>query len=104
MKNTTLAFMLALLVATSRALSADAAGETPLVRGPILLLAGEGAPSGLTGRLKLSADQTAGAYGLIERINAKVEGPNPHTHSHLEEAWYVIDGELLFQSKETQSR
>jgi quercetin dioxygenase-like cupin family protein len=104
MKITTLAFMLALLVATSRALSADAAGETPLVRGPILLLAGEGAPSGLTGRLKLSADQTAGAYGLIERINAKVEGPNPHTHSHLEEAWYVIDGELLFQSKETQSR
>jgi len=104
MKNTTLAFMLALLVATSRAQSADAAGETPLPRGPILLLAGEGAPSGLTGRLKLNADQTAGAYGLIERLNAKVEGPNPHNHSHLEEAWYVIDGELEFQSKATQYR
>ena len=104
MKNTTLAFMLALLVAISRAESAAAAGETPLARGPMLLLAGEGAPSGLAGRLKLSADQTAGAYGLIERLNAKVEGPNPHNHSHLEEAWYVIDGELLFQSKARQFR
>jgi mannose-6-phosphate isomerase-like protein (cupin superfamily) len=104
MKNTALAFAMALLVATSRAHSAGAAAETPPARVPILLLAGEGAPSGLTGRLKLSADKTAGAYGLIERINAKVEGPNPHTHSHLEEAWYVIEGELLFQSKDTQFR
>jgi hypothetical protein len=102
MNKTALVFTLAFLAATCRAESADAAGETPLVRGPVLLLAGEGAPSGLTGRLKLSAYQTAGAYGVIERLNAKIEGPNPHTHSHLEEAWYVIDGEPLFQSKDRQ--
>ena len=104
MKTATLVLILALLVGTSLAEGAVAAGETPLAREPILLLAGEGAPSGLTGRLKLSANQTAGAYGLIERLNAKIEGPNPHNHSHLEEAWYVIAGELLFQSKDSQSR
>jgi len=65
----------------------------------VVLAAGEGRPiAGPTGMpmiVKAGAEETHGAYALIEYTHAPgAAGPPPHIHHHHEEAFYVLEGEL----------
>jgi mannose-6-phosphate isomerase-like protein (cupin superfamily) len=66
---------------------------------PVVLVAGEGreiaGPTGMPMIVKAGAEQTRGAYALIEYSHAAgAAGPPPHIHHHHEEAFYVLEGEL----------
>ncbi|MDB5297210.1 MAG: hypothetical protein JWO31_3193 [Phycisphaerales bacterium] len=45
-------------------------------------------------RLLATADQTAGAYALVETTIPPGDGPPPHVHVGEDELFYVLDGEL----------
>jgi mannose-6-phosphate isomerase-like protein (cupin superfamily) len=66
---------------------------------PVLLAAGEGrtidGPTGMPMIVKAGAEETHGAYALIEYSHAPgTAGPPAHIHHHHEEAFYVLEGEL----------
>ncbi|MDN5765392.1 MAG: cupin domain-containing protein [Humibacillus sp.] len=44
--------------------------------------------------IRASAESTAGAFSLVEEINA-VDAP-PHIHHGHDELWYVLEGEHIF--------
>jgi quercetin dioxygenase-like cupin family protein len=46
--------------------------------------------------IKITGEQTAGAYAATEANVAPGFGPAPHIHHREDEAVYVLDGELLF--------
>jgi quercetin dioxygenase-like cupin family protein len=46
--------------------------------------------------VKAAAEQTAGAYSLIEDLAPKGAGTPLHRHVRDDEAFYVLDGELTF--------
>ena len=64
----------------------------------IVLRPGEGRAVVLLGghyTYKATAEQTGGAYGLVEStVPAGSSGPPPHVHLGEEEAFYVLDGEV----------
>jgi quercetin dioxygenase-like cupin family protein len=64
----------------------------------IVLRPGEGRTVSVRGdryTYKATADQTGGAYGLVETaVPAGSAGPPPHIHPGEEEAFYVLEGEL----------
>ena len=62
-------------------------GAGPTVQGPA------GGP--LT--FKVRGDQTGGRLTAIENEIAPGDGPPLHTHTHEDESWYVIEGELRFK-------
>jgi quercetin dioxygenase-like cupin family protein len=46
--------------------------------------------------VKAAAEQTAGAYSMIEDIALKGEGTPLHRHREDDEAFYVLEGEMTF--------
>jgi quercetin dioxygenase-like cupin family protein len=46
--------------------------------------------------IRLSGDDTGGAFSLIEFIAPPSSGPPPHIHSKEDETFYVLEGELEF--------
>jgi quercetin dioxygenase-like cupin family protein len=46
--------------------------------------------------VKAAAEQTAGAYSIIEDLAPKGSGAPLHRHREDDEAFYVLDGELTF--------
>lgn len=52
----------------------------------------------------IDGDQTEGAYAVAEDRSLPGFGPPPHVHTHEDEAFYVIEGEYLFGSEDTEVR
>lgn len=53
-------------------------------------------------RVLASGDQTAGVYSLCEIRVSPNNGPPPHVHSREDEAFFVLEGELMFQVGDDQ--
>jgi mannose-6-phosphate isomerase-like protein (cupin superfamily) len=49
-------------------------------------------------RFLATGDDTHGTYALWEAIVTPGGGPPPHVHSREEEGFYVVEGEVTFQS------
>ncbi|MGE0007512.1 MAG: cupin domain-containing protein [Parvibaculaceae bacterium] len=45
---------------------------------------------------KATAAETGGSFSLWEAVFPPGEGPPPHTHSREDEAFYVLEGEFVF--------
>jgi mannose-6-phosphate isomerase-like protein (cupin superfamily) len=62
--------------------------------------AGEGRPLSLIGgnvmTCKARSADTGGAYALFENVTAPGGGPPLHVHRREEEAFYLLEGELVF--------
>jgi quercetin dioxygenase-like cupin family protein len=72
------------------------AGSSPR---PFVVAPGEGDPRWVTGSLdtiKATAEQTGGAFGLVESTERKGDAPPLHVHDREDEAYYVIEGALTF--------
>ncbi len=50
-------------------------------------------------RILISGAETKGAYAMIEMSVPAGAGPPPHAHADFEEIFYVVEGELSFQSE-----
>jgi quercetin dioxygenase-like cupin family protein len=49
-------------------------------------------------RVLASGDDTSGKYAILEAIVSPGGGPPPHVHSREEEGFYILGGEITFQS------
>ena len=62
---------------------------------------GEGAtiqgPAGGPLTFKVRGEQTDGALCVLENVIGPGEGPPLHTHTHEDESWYVLAGDLRFR-------
>lgn len=47
--------------------------------------------------VKVSGQQTDGGYAVIEEVSPANGGPPPHIHSHEDETFYVLEGEVEFR-------
>jgi quercetin dioxygenase-like cupin family protein len=66
-----------------------------------LLRPGEGRSVWVVGdryTILASGEQTGGAYALVEALVPPGGGPPPHIHRREDEAFYVLEGSLTFQS------
>ncbi len=54
---------------------------------------------GDTYRVILSGKQTAGAYAVIDMLVPPGGGPGPHSHTDIQESFYVVDGEIEFKTE-----
>src|SRR4051812_8566786 len=66
---------------------------------PIALRPGEGTSVwSLGGRFTVKVDQalSAGRFSLIEALALRATEPPLHIHTHEDEAWYVLDGQMTF--------
>jgi quercetin dioxygenase-like cupin family protein len=52
---------------------------------------------GVTHIYKATAAETGGSFSLWEAVVPPGEGPPPHTHTREDEAFFVLDGELLIE-------
>lgn len=92
------ALMVSAANAQTKASDAVVAPPAKKNRAPILLLPGEGQPDGEQNRWKVTAAETLGAYSLRFSVHGiPGGGPEFHTHTNEDEAWYVLEGELSFQ-------
>ncbi len=57
---------------------------------------------GDTYRVLASGAQTGGAYAIIDMLVPPQGGPGPHAHAEIQEAFYVVAGEVVVRS-ETQT-
>jgi quercetin dioxygenase-like cupin family protein len=67
--------------------------------GGLYVPSGEGITKWFSGdvyTVKLRAEQTDGALGLIEATVPPGSGPVPHAHAEQDETFYVLSGELEF--------
>ncbi len=55
---------------------------------------------GDTYRIVIGGEQTNHAYALIDMLIPPQGGPGPHSHADVQEAFYIIDGELEVTTKE----
>src|SRR5918911_1365510 len=58
---------------------------------------GEGDSVWLVGDLievKLASEDTGGAYGMVQETSPPQGGPPPHIHHNVDEALYVLEGEV----------
>jgi quercetin dioxygenase-like cupin family protein len=55
---------------------------------------------GNTYRIIIGGDQTNGAYSLVDMLIPPNGGPPPHSHAKLQEAFYIIDGEIEVITKD----
>ena len=46
--------------------------------------------------VKLTSEDTAGVYSMVEEISLPQGGPPPHTHRDEDEVLYVLEGEVEF--------
>ena len=63
------------------------------------LTPGEGESVWLVGDLitvKVTSQDTDGAFTLVEEKSPPLGGPPPHFHQHVDEALYVLEGEVEF--------
>lgn len=93
------AWIPALLFAASMGWEAGAedAASSPGYESYVLAPA-EGLPNGRNGRLKANGRSTRGNYSVVVRESQTSQSADPHNHSHLVEAWYVVEGQMTFQS------
>ena len=56
---------------------------------------------GDTYRLVMTGEQTDGAYAVIDMLVPPGGGPGPHAHAGFQEAFFVLEGEVVVRS-ETQ--
>ena len=72
----------------------------PTTTAPLhLLAAGEGERLDVLGdrqTVKISGDETGGAFALIENVNPPGAGIPPHVHRREDEAFYVLEGRVEF--------
>jgi quercetin dioxygenase-like cupin family protein len=64
-----------------------------------VLRAGEGRSLWVVGdryTIKATGEETGGAFALVEALVPPGGGPPPHIHHREDEAFYVLEGELLF--------
>jgi len=57
---------------------------------------------GDTYRTLVAGEQTQGTYAVIDMLVPPGGGPGPHAHARIQEAFYVIEGEVVVRS-ETQT-
>lgn len=55
---------------------------------------------GDTYRIIIGGEQTNGAYALIDMLIPPKGGPGPHSHATIQEAFYILDGEIKVITKE----
>ena len=55
---------------------------------------------GDTYRIVIAGEQTNDTYSLIDMMIPKGGGPGPHAHKDVQEAFYIIDGEIEVTSDE----
>jgi quercetin dioxygenase-like cupin family protein len=68
---------------------------------------GEGESVWLVGDLievKLASEDTGGAYSMVEETSPPQGGPPPHIHHNVDEALYVLEGEVEFMAGEQTIR
>ncbi|WP_166174922.1 cupin domain-containing protein [Rubrobacter tropicus] len=68
-------------------------------KGPVKVPPGGGRSVWLVGDLievKLSSEDTGGAYSLVEETTPPGGGPPPHSHLNEDETLYVLEGEVEF--------
>lgn len=53
---------------------------------------------GDTYRIIADGNQTGGTYAIIDMMVPPGGGPGPHAHAQIQEAFYVIDGEVVVRS------
>jgi quercetin dioxygenase-like cupin family protein len=66
-----------------------------------VLAAGEGRSIWVIGdryTILCGGNETGGAFAMMEAIVPPGHGPPPHIHSREDEAFYVVEGELLFHA------
>jgi quercetin dioxygenase-like cupin family protein len=66
-----------------------------------VLGAGEGRSVWVVGdryTVKAAGEDTGGAFALVEALVPPGGGPPPHIHHREDEAFYVLEGELLFHA------
>ena len=66
---------------------------------PLHVAPGEGEMPWVVGDLvtfKMVGEHTSGAFTLAEEITPPQGGPPPHRHTHEDETFYVLEGELEF--------
>ena len=54
---------------------------------------------GDTYRIVLSGKQTQGNYAVIDMLVPPGGGPGPHSHTDIQEMFYVVDGEIEFKTE-----
>ncbi|SDD39157.1 Cupin domain-containing protein [Mucilaginibacter pineti] len=54
---------------------------------------------GDTYRIIMPGEQTGGAYAVIDMLVPPGGGPGPHAHADIQELFYVVDGEIEFQTE-----
>lgn len=54
---------------------------------------------GDTYRILVGGEQTQGAFTVIDMLIPPGGGPGPHAHAHMEESFFVIDGEITVKSE-----
>ena len=71
---------------------------------PLTVVSAQGGHSvsvlGSTYRIIIGDEQTNGAYALIDMLIPPKGGPGPHSHPTFQEAYYMLDGEIRFTTKE----
>jgi len=55
---------------------------------------------GDTYRILISGEQTGGNYAVIDMLVPPGGGPGPHAHKHMQEFFYVVDGEIDFKKED----
>jgi quercetin dioxygenase-like cupin family protein len=55
---------------------------------------------GNTYRPIIGGEQTNGVYTLIDMLIPPKGGPGPHSHATYQEAFYILDGEIIIITKE----
>jgi quercetin dioxygenase-like cupin family protein len=69
--------------------------------------AGSGRAFGVVGdayTILADGEQTGGAYALLEARGPPGQGPPPHVHRREDEAFYVIEGTILFVADGRETR
>jgi quercetin dioxygenase-like cupin family protein len=54
---------------------------------------------GDTYRILISGQQTQNAYAVIDMLVPPGGGPGPHSHTDIQETFYVVDGEVEFKTE-----
>ncbi len=79
---------------------------TDRAAGPIVLGPGEGEPLNLRGaemRIKAGAGTAGGAFSFIESRDPSGFAAAPHIHREAVEAFYVLEGDYVFQGAEGET-
>jgi quercetin dioxygenase-like cupin family protein len=66
-----------------------------------LMVAGESQSIWVVGdryTIKCCGNDTSGAFAMMEAIVLPGHGPPPHIHSREDEAFYILEGELVFHA------